>query len=492
MVKVTQKDIPDSKSSIPKSLLFLLIVLGGFKLDIISLPFHWDAIGYVIPSAEIIYSPGNLLDKLGATVHPPFYYLGLASAWWLFGKSLVVSHIYDLLIGIAGLVFLFLLTAELYGKKTGFLAVILLALNPLFFAQWGNVHLEVAVTAAALGTIYFYKKGSFWGYSICASVMLLTKETAMVVWLSLMIFVFVQNLWQKKELRSIFRGILWLSFPILPLIFWFFLHWKVTGSLVNTHLLINQHIFFSLFLKNMFRYLVFDASLENINSINWLATIFIIGYFINWKKRYKIQLEWLFILIIILNIALFCYTDDMPRYFLIILPFFYILTARAILSITENIRFQSSIRLTTIGLILAIFLSSYHGNRNVDGWRLESNMEFKDFVKLQKSSCHFIETHFPHYKIICPYPLNLAMGNPWYGYVTQKMDVINFHAFDPDQPVLVIWSAQSNFGDLAKFIEANQKSLRLIKTITSKGKTIKIFKGVNKIQGSSAISNSRL
>jgi hypothetical protein len=462
--------------------LLLLLGLAMLKIDVLKLPLHWDSMGYVMDSAQRLEGAGTWLERIGSTVHPPLYYAGLLLDWKVFGQNLIASHAFDLFVGVLGLAFIFLLAKHLYGRTAGLISVALLGMNQLYFAQWGSNHLEIASAASAIAAVYFYTKEKRAAYVISAAAMLLVKETTTIVLAAIIIFDLVRSVSEKKTAAAVAKRIIFMSIPVVPLGLWLLLHWQVTGSVVNTRLVVNRYDVLSLFPQNLFRYFVFDYTAERVNRIYWLPLSLIIAYFVRRAKLSTIREnqrhfspEWLFGLIIVLNVLTFSYTDDMPRYFVIVQPFFVLLAVRAVLWATEYMRRKTLWRTIAVVLIIGVAATNFYGTRSVSGWRLESNMEYADLVRVKKDCCSFIEANYPGFDVICNFPLSVALQVPWYGYVQEKFSVAKFERFSERKNVLITWLAQSNSPAFTRFIAANKKQLIFIKAFERRGKYIKIY-----------------
>jgi len=457
--------------------LVIFILLIVIKFNILTAPFHWDAMGYVISATENVYDHGVIINKTGSTGHPPLFLIALASAWKIFGKSLLVSHLFNIFLGALGLTFLFFLAGKLYGDKVAVVTTLLLFFNQTFFSQVGIVYLSIALMSMAILSVYFYVKQKYLLYIISASLMLLVKETTIVILISILIFDFFLNLFKKEKVGVIFKKIVFLSLPIFSLLTWFFAHYFVTGWIFKTKaIFINKGGFIYFFVNNFIKYLIYDFSIEKVNRANWIIFVLVIMSFVFFIKKRSFKYEILFLLIIVINVAFFSLTDDLPRYFIIIFPFYLLMGARASVMLTDGFKYKNIILLIILLFMIGFSVMNYYGTRNTDGWRLESNMEYLDMVKLHKKVCKFIEKKYFSYKIVTNFPLTIEFRNPWYGYVEKPIKLIHFKEFNKYNDVLVVWSSQSNFLNIRRFIELNKKQLDIIKYFSYKGKIVKILK----------------
>lgn len=456
---------------------FLFVLLLIVKSNILRAPYYWDVLGYVNRAASSFYKTGQIASLTGMTGHPPLFFIALASLWKLFGNSLLVSHVFILFLGASSLFFLFKLANKLYGPREAVAATLLLLSNQLFFAQVGTIYLSTPVTCLAILTVYLYLDQKYLLYGISAAAMLLVKETAIVVLLAIILCDFFRTVLNKEKFLVGIRRMLFLSLPVVPLGFWYLYHWHMTGWLVNTKLIVNRSRFFGLFLDNAFRYLIFDNSAENVTKVNWVVflglSVFIVFHI---AKRKSLKLEMVFLMIIIMNILFFSYSDDLPRYFLVIYPFYFVLGSRAFVFISERVKYKDILISLFLVAMIAGSVMNYTGHRNTDGWRLESNMEYLDFIKVSRWAGQFLEDNYPDYKIITTFPLSAAYQNPRLGYIKKALSVIPFDKFNDFEEILVVRTYQANYLFFNKFLQANKHRLVKIKEFFLKGKRIIIYR----------------
>jgi len=457
--------------------LFFFASLLIVKANILNAPYHWDVMGYVIPSADAFYESWHLSSLTGLSGHPPLFFIVLALAWKLFGQSLVVSHVLVLIFGALGLTVLFVLTENLFTWKEAAAAVLLLFFNQLFFAQVGMVYLSVPLMCLALFTVYFYRRQKNLLFVVSAAAMLLVKETAAFFLLAIILFDVVRSLSGRIYWKALVKKSLILSLPLVSLILWYGYHWLKAGWAVNTKLLVNKARVLPLFLDNILKHLIYDRSGENVNRASWIVFFAVIVYIIlQIVKRKSMKVEWLFLLIIVINILFFSYSDDLPRYFLVFYPFYFILGARAFVILSGFAGNQKNMALFL--LLLAVILLSvfnYTGERFADGWRLESNMEYLDLVRVSQSTAEFIENQYPDYRLITTFPLNFAFSYPTYGYVSRPLSVIPMQMFDNFENVLVIRTFQSNYLFFSRFLQSQRTRLKKIAEFSRNGKRMEVY-----------------
>ncbi|MFC1632479.1 hypothetical protein ACFL2I_08000, partial [Candidatus Omnitrophota bacterium] len=111
--------------------LFLLIIVVLFKLPIINMPYHWDALGGSIPGALWIYQH-RFVPALGTLDfgHPQLFHEILAIIWSIFGYSIWLTHLVVIIFSFLGVYFTYRLGTDLKDRRTGIIAALLLFFSP--------------------------------------------------------------------------------------------------------------------------------------------------------------------------------------------------------------------------------------------------------------------------------------------------------------------------------------------------------------------------
>jgi 4-amino-4-deoxy-L-arabinose transferase-like glycosyltransferase len=472
-------DVPFPISGVTIGLLLsgffgLLVIL---KFNTLTAPFHWDAMKYVVPSAEEIYRHWANISKTASSGHPPLYYVLLAGAWKIFGKTLLASHLLDLFWGAVGLTSFTLLANSLYGRRVAVSAALLLVSNQIFFSQAGMVHLELALMSAEILTVYFYIRRKIGPYILATMIMLLIKETAAIVFISILLFDAISSLAKREKWGRAVGRLALLSLPALPFLIWYEVHRSVTGWISNTKAVLDTARFLPSLLENIIKYLIYDSSAENVNRAYGILFVLIAVSAAIFAKRKRFGFEGLCLLLISVHLIFFSIIRDkpLPRYFLVIVPFYVLLGAAAAARLTAALRHKNTWLAVLILVVAGLSVLNYSGRRNTDGWRLESNMEYLDMVRLHQTVCRYIEDRYKDYDIVTSFPLTRAMTNPWYGYVKNPLRVMGLMKFEERAAVLVVWSGQANFGDIRDFIASHRNRLKVVRQFSYRGKVVRIY-----------------
>ena len=155
----------------------IYLILFILKLKHLNLPYYWDDI-YPYVSASIYSATHNLtlaLYGLDAN-HPPFFFLIMALAFFIFGVSPMVAHIIIIIFSGLAIFFSYHIGKYLFNNLVGLISSLLLLSSPIFLAQ--SSISQITIIELTMFTISFYlliARKYLW-FSITCSLLLLTKE----------------------------------------------------------------------------------------------------------------------------------------------------------------------------------------------------------------------------------------------------------------------------------------------------------------------------
>lgn len=181
-------------------LLILLILFFILKIPTMNVPYFWDesiAVSQVLVTAEQKLNP--ILPSPYDVGHPPFFYLTGALFYLVFGELPIISHIYSFIFSLITIYFTYLLGNKLIGRTGGIIASVLLMFCPIFFSQSGIFLSDMPLTALTVATIYFALNHDTKKYLISGSILVLTKEPAVITILSILLYILIENIKSKKK-----------------------------------------------------------------------------------------------------------------------------------------------------------------------------------------------------------------------------------------------------------------------------------------------------
>jgi len=184
-IRKTAEDLSSLRLSaffLPAALLLFVLFKSGY----LRLPFYWDeAWSYAKAILDmhdhgITLLPGSANAEL-TRGHPLFFYFLSASWMKLFGTSPAAAHILPLLISCLLIIVLFLFCRSYFNLATAMVAVSFLSLQAIFLAQSGLLLPEVLIALLVLTSVLAYFRQSRGLFLLAASLLVLTKESGMVV-----------------------------------------------------------------------------------------------------------------------------------------------------------------------------------------------------------------------------------------------------------------------------------------------------------------------
>ncbi len=164
----------------------VLIVFAALKFNHLFLPYFWDELGVYSQCAVYQYHHGislmpNSLPAIISRGHPLLLTVMNASIMNVFGTSVVVPHTLHLFVSLVLLSSVYYYTCKFFNHITGLAAVVLLAVQPIFFMQSILLLPEVFISLLLFLALVFYFEEKFFLFAAFASLAILTKESAVVL-----------------------------------------------------------------------------------------------------------------------------------------------------------------------------------------------------------------------------------------------------------------------------------------------------------------------
>ena len=448
--------------------LFSLLLFG--QSGAISLPYHWDAMAAVFDYSDAILKhrfwpfPKLEFDDPG---HPPFYYEVLALAWKLGGQNAVVAHY----VGLA-FAWLALFHTYLFGRNilesslAGVLGATLLLFNPLAFAQWGHLNNEVPLTALLIMSTYYLALDRWKGFVLCASALGLTKAygvvfVAIIIGLRIVLF---------DLSRITLRRLIWLASPVLVYATWFALHYHFTGIWLNAARLAHVREVHSTVGEywSAFRGRFHDHFLGASGLISLSCLLAVMWFPPAWNRKSK-SIALLGGSLVLGFMFLSLLKAWIPRYAMIIYPYFFLLASTGIARLLEAPRLYCR----TLGFVIVAFsLSAYAARYDLHrpGYgSFEENSEYVDVVLLNMDVCRYIENEHSGKRILAGWPLSHALSNPALGYVNRRVQVVH----TPSEPYDLFLYTADHESDRTR--ELRKGNPTLVRRFERNGKFVELY-----------------
>ena len=164
----------------------LLIFFVLSKLPALSAPFFWDELG--VYGAAGLYMHDHILSILPASLppelsrgHPLLFTCVQALGFHIFGDSVIGGHITALIITLILLVSIYYIMQHLYSDVAGLVAVMILIVQPIFYAQSILILPEIMLSLWMLWALYHWYAGHPFWCAVFGAMAILTKETAIIL-----------------------------------------------------------------------------------------------------------------------------------------------------------------------------------------------------------------------------------------------------------------------------------------------------------------------
>lgn len=201
----------------------LLLAFVMSKLTHLDISFFWDESWVYAPAIKSMASngPSLLPDAIPLEYsrgHPLFFHF-LGGVWIkLFGETNLSLHAFALSITVTFLVFLKKLISRFLSPPHVFIFLLLLIVQPVFYAQSSMVLPEMLLGMLSAAALYFYLEKRYGLYIILGSLAMLTKETAIVLICSATLHGFLIHIKKRDSLLTILKHILIGLIPLFTLI----------------------------------------------------------------------------------------------------------------------------------------------------------------------------------------------------------------------------------------------------------------------------------
>jgi hypothetical protein len=395
------------------------------------LPYFWDEATQFIPASADLYQTGAVIaHSVTPNIHPPGLMLYLAGAWRLSTFSPPATRTAMLVLAAFGLLAAFLLAIELSKDVPGmpaFLAVALLFVSPIFFAQSMLAQLDApAMLFTTLALVWFLQDRI--PLSAAATVALvLTKETGLVVPL-------VFAAWLARERR--WREAGYFLAPLVVLASWVAALFSVTGHWAGNAGFVQYNIYYPLHPARVLAAAARRLYFLFVVDFRWVGTIALLAA---WRKgRLRTRAWRIAFSLLAVQTALFCICGGavLDRYLLPVMPVLFAAMAAALALAPVGQRAAASAALVA-GSIAGNFLNAPYA------YPIENNLAFTDFIQLQSEAADYLSEWHRGAEVTTAWPLAAELRRPEMGYVKQPLVVHPVAGFAPTVLAGTDWSQAS-------------------------------------------------
>lgn len=460
-------------------LLFLLIIVFILlKLEAMSLPFFWDEAWSYLPAIREMAEkgpsllPGSIHTELYRG-HPLVFYF-LSSLWMkLFGHSLPISHLFPLIISIILLVSIYWITYKWTNSYfTGFLATLLVFIQPIFLAQSTFLLSEIWLGLLFLWSFWFYFKRHWIGFGITVVTALLSKESAYCL---IPAFVIISGIeWYLKRINK--KEFL-VNISIITCLFLagfsFFILQKIKFGWLFFPLHTNMIDFKEIGHKMESSFLIlFISQGRNIIYLIALITAIVSYVYLKNKLSKEIQMILISFAVLTLGFSLFAAINFFStRYLFAVIPLMLISCAIFIGSISK-----SYYPLTIISIIVVLgSINIYRSNENKNFG--DTDLSYVDLLKVQVKMVEYLQKSDFKEQIYSPFLMFCVLDNPYDGFIDKKFANLGLQVNDSNN-VYFLNVSNENLNGLDSLL-ANNKIV-LLKRFEEKNAMIELYKKSDK------------
>jgi 4-amino-4-deoxy-L-arabinose transferase-like glycosyltransferase len=399
----------------PETYLFFLALFACIVLlshvPFLRLPYYWDELGQFIPAALDIWQAGAWIPHSTVpNVHPPGVMAYLAAAWTVAGCSPQATRVAMLLVASIAVLVAFLLAIELCRNVRGapaFMAVFLLCVSPLFFAQALLAQLDMPAMLFTCLALLLFVQDKIRLAALACTALVLVKETGLLAPLLFAVWLLYEN--RRRDSA-------WFAVPAAALACWLLLLAHATGHVFGNTEFARYNLYypfhpvrFGFALGRRLYYLFFQ-------DFHWIGTLAIL---LAWRRGLFATRAWRVAWLVIGIHVLFLSVVGgamLERYLLPVLPIVYTAMVAAMSVYRAPLKIACQVALLA-GLIAGNFWNPPYP------FPFENNLAFTDFVSLQQTAAQFVARNYPSERIATVWPLTSALSRPEFGYVERAMRV---------------------------------------------------------------------
>lgn len=183
--------------------LLICIILCIYKFPDFHLPYFSDELWVYGPAVRkmAMEGPSMLPSSLGMEDHwgHPMFFFFLGGLWGVvFGSGILSTHIFSATLSIILIITVYLFAKSFFGRLLAFLAVVIFSAQSIFHGQFLLVLPEVLLTIFVFLTIYFYIKNNKLLYVVFGALLVLTKETGVLLIGTLLLWHFIKNIFYDE------------------------------------------------------------------------------------------------------------------------------------------------------------------------------------------------------------------------------------------------------------------------------------------------------
>ncbi len=416
------------------ALLFLALLL--LHISLLRLPYFWDEAGYYVPAARDLLLTGSLIPhSTPSNAHPPLVMAYLALCWKIAGFTPVITRIAMLVVAAFSLTGVFQLARRVANSDVAVASTICTAVYPVFFTQSSLVHLDMAAAGLTFWGLLAYVETRSQAMIFWFSMAVLSKETAILAPLALFGWEIIKaRSWSPLTAGN--RREKWLLLvPLLPLVLWYGYHYLRTGFIFGNPEFFRYNVRGTLYPLRI----VLALLMRLWQTVGYLSlyVLTVAAMLAMWmppvkdsgqqRERIALQVQFSFLAIIVAySLALAIVGGAvLARYMLPVVPLVIIV---CVSTLRRRVRMWAAvISIVVVVFVVALFINPPYG------FSLEDNLAYRDYIELHEDAESFLQTHYPHARVLTAWPASDELSRTYLGFVKQPAPIFRIEDFTLEQ-----------------------------------------------------------
>lgn len=393
------------------------------------LPYFWDGAEFVANSARILLETHFTPLALAWTdfAHPPLFVASLALAWRIFGESKLLSHLIVLPTLPVLLAATYRVGRRTSGRLAGAAAAALVATVPVVLAEYADIYLDLPsaalVTAGAAAWVEGRRRwaAAFFVLATLVKFPILVVPAAFAVALAF-------DRRRRRDLRS--WAALLAPFPVVPA--WFLYHWHALGWAIHEPHRKTSAFDVARILRDA-RWIADDLFVGQGRIALTVAAALAIGVVVARRRARVLRPLLPHAIVVAAGFAFFAVFGEFTmRYAIFALPSFAVIATTALRDATS----RRAVPFVGIALAtVALFVASWHPRRPLTAtwdFRPADDLGYLDMIAIGRDAAHWMEEHHRDVRVYGSFPEDYQLGDPFMGYVHEKLDFTTCARFYPD------------------------------------------------------------
>ncbi|MFH1402679.1 MAG: glycosyltransferase family 39 protein [Candidatus Altiarchaeota archaeon] len=405
----------------------LFILLLALKHPILDLPYHWDALGYVVEDSLWLAEHGLFTVSHPDVMHPPLLFMILGFFYRIFGESPRLSHTIILFFSAMGVFYTYMIGRRLFNREVGAVSALLLLFSPTYYALSGIVVVAVPLTSLMLATIYYSLEFRVLPLLVFGIATVLVKSNGFFVILALLAGSLIRHCNERWRKEAVVYAI-----PLACFIIAIAYYTHISGhSPLNPHERWTEPVAdYSMWCGRYLKNLSFIAAGDH----RHILTVFFIFDLariiaLNSSRLLQALRECFirygpFILLFLLFSVQLINPLHLPRHALPMMPLFFLFTVAGARRVVEGRAFH-----VMVIALFFLYVGSWQGSRSgLGGHMLETNMEYVDMVKTHMETASYLSENHPNARVLTTFPELVELRCRWAHYSNGNMTAGNIRA----------------------------------------------------------------